>query len=259
MVMSGESRVRPAVLSPAYWDGVDIFDIPLGSTDYMPEIRSDDKKYLKSVQALEDAAKDIYAGSYTEVKYPRGVPFGPPEEQMGDGSVVITDNETIVKFLEEVLPGQPIFSPITAPFVEYWRQNLGNPDIGWEMQSFGDEFPFNRVLYARELRWGVLSGDGDGERYIQQFIFNSLKRYGEDFLVTNNTYAHRGLRLPLEIGEAYTLDDNESNPTAVGVSRVLGVDVVYPAFGSKQPKKKRRLFAGLGKLSLHRPAPNFQT
>lgn len=253
------TRIDGTKLTAEYWGGNNIFDESLFQGE-IPRVRSylDFKTLQHARGSLQHGVAQVAVGNSTEVKYGIGKEFSPDLE---DGSLVVVDEEHILRWAyNNPKCIQNNTSPyekgpvITRPYSQYWLHNQNGDhrpsNIGAESITFGDE----HALYVRCIEWGVVVSRGKS-RLIQPFSFGTTKLLPDGSIHTpqierkNSALAGSALLMPVGIGEVQieprlTLE----RCTIDALARVRSIDVVYPATGSKEPKRERRF--GLGRLGL---------
>jgi hypothetical protein len=251
------------ILDSDYWNGYDINDDDLFENNpYEPLPRLEYKTFTRAHQHLLENLGNVAAGNVTEIRYRAGNEFSADLEE---GSLVVVETESLLHWkpneprepwAEQDHP-EPSF-PITRPYSDYW---LNNQDGKWEPTTgLGAEvtmFNEDHAQHTRSVKWGVIMEE-KGTRYIQPFDFSTTK-----ILSDGRIYAPRQTKsyaflhgfaheMPVAIGQTKVetrLHLDTCNVDAL--SRVKGVDVVYPAASRRQTVRRK----SLGRLLL----PKFST
>lgn len=273
--MSFELEPKPELLTPQFWNGVDINN-PNHFMGISPDyIAATKKEQRVAADHLASCLHQVLSGDFTEVKASVGNEFF-ADESVQDGTVVVLDREHLLKFLpanprdRDASQEKPVGSgvPIDKPYANHWRdqQPAGISD------HFGEEsahFPDVDAQYSRHLSWGVLvsrkkSKESGERRYLATWAFCAARSSSNGISIpTGGPYYFRCLEtLPLDIQIARPLPSVQlQSGTTRMVERIRDIHIVHAANGKREPTpafhKKIREWAGskLGELTLPRPIP----
>ncbi len=232
---------KQELLSPEYWGGVDINNPNHFTVPYVEPTTPTRSEHRIAAGQLARVLTDIVNDGGTEFKSHMRPEFDPSNTQLEDGSVVILDQEQLYKWVDRKdkkdSPRYPRTSdtpPITSPFVDYWRSNLGFVKPGGSTH-FGDEeafFEAEEAMYGRHLSWGVLTTAKSGLRMICTWGI-SVPKYREGLgvgVLGGDKWFRLARALPLEVGvaEAHPQLDLEV-VTVRSIQRVSEIRVVHSA------------------------------
>ncbi|HSW99569.1 MAG TPA: hypothetical protein VLH38_00885 [Patescibacteria group bacterium] len=240
------------ILDPEYWDGYDINDNDLFENNpYTPLHRLEQKTYARAHEYLLEGLGQVAAGNVTEVRYRAGNEFNADLEE---GSLVVVESESLLDWKPHE-PQEPWQSrlehrtiPITRPYSDYWLNNQDGEDA--PNLALGSEttiFPEQHAQHTRSVKWGVIVEEKDS-RYIQPFDFGTTKVlpdgsvYAPYWSKSNAFLRGFAHEMPLAIGQAKVetrLHMDSGNYDAL--SRIKGVDVVYPAASRRQTVRRKSL------------------
>ncbi len=244
------------LLTSEYWSGFNIIDDGM-FTDIQnsPPYRSFTRKERRFIsESLKYALGQVVMGNVTEVQFPAGTEF---ESDLPDGSVVAMEEETLMRY-EYSDPGKLMIGdtsshhadpPINRPYASYWLNNQGGECDG----ETRIRYPENGILYNHALKWGVFI-TSHGTRYIQPVGFSDTK-LEKDGTIDIYTQFEPRLTLPLPIGSVEPEPSCRIESVKVDtLHRVNGIDIVYPALGSKVKGPERARRKGV-RLPIFSPQP----
>ncbi|HSW37557.1 MAG TPA: hypothetical protein VLG37_04300 [Candidatus Saccharimonadales bacterium] len=267
-------RLEPAAkyVSPEYWDGVDINQTEL----FIPgevavgNIWLTQKEGTRAAQYLAEYLGEIASGEHAELAAFRRGEFNPADNGLGEGSVVIVDNEYLSHWHyldpERTMSGNNHYHtnrPITEPFMDYWLRN----QMGGERLHFGDEeavYPEQNMVYSRYLNWGVVIELKDGSYAFTRDAFGApkLQPGGTVSVPPKNSWIFRGASiLPVEVGKARASGRLELDTCAIDtIERIRSLRVVRAGSREREVDKNlakllRERAKALGGLGLPNPEP----
>lgn len=239
------------ILDPEYWDGYDINDNDLFENNpHVPLHRLEQKTYVRAHEYLLENLGRVAAGNVTEVRYRAGNEFNADLEE---GSLVVVESESLLDWKSHE-PREPWSRsehetiPITRPYSDYWLNNQDgkttpNIALGSETIVFAEQ----HTQHTRSVKWGVIVEE-KGSRYIQPFDFSTTKVLPDGSIYaprwTKSNAFLRGFahEMPVAIGRAKVETRlHMENANLDALSRVKGVDVVYPAASRRQTVRHKSL------------------
>jgi len=272
--MSELSQADQALISPDYWQGINIMNPEHFAV--APEMHPvlTKKEDRVAAHALSSCLEQVLEGNSTELRtFHR--PFNPTRDQMPDGSVIAIENEQLllrapvsVTRLPELSSSSLPESDLAPPFASYWREHqptVVGDYFGEDTRVFGNADEDVYIGYGRWVTWGVLLSRKNGERLLST---NALvaARANEAGIVTvpagGRWEGYRmGTLLPLEVGQANAHPEAllPGDCTSRMIVRVKDVREVRPGAGrlETEPSVLERLkdFArGLGGAVVPNPS-----
>lgn len=239
------------ILDPEYWDGYDINDNDLFENNpYVPLHRLEQKTYVRAHEYLLESLGQVAAGNVTEVRYRAGNEFNADLEE---GSLVAVESESLLNWKPHE-PQDPWSMPehqtipITRPYSDYWLNNQDGQTM--PNTALGNEttiFPEQHAQHTRSVKWGVIVEE-KGSRYIQPFDFSTTKVLSDGSIYApRQTKSNAFLRgfaheMPVAIGQTKVETRlHMENANYDALSRIKGVDVVYPAASRRQTVRRKSL------------------
>lgn len=252
--MAHRIEANPLVLSPEYWDGIDVWN----PNHFIGKIDSPEPHIgllrggiaLGALQRVLTGASD--GNSYLEV--PTRVSYE-PEPMVRDvpvGSVVVLEKEMIIRYMqkgrvtEESEPSldKPT-AQIEAPFMRYWlrssQQGIFSPGIEKAV------FPEHGIEYVRRLTWGVVMKQMGGNTFIRGVPFDR-PRVGADGKVHVPSRRDRGIivqRIPFEMSAAQPTHISGLDPSGRDIScyvadRILRAHVIQDNTNPKNDRDRTK-------------------
>lgn len=237
---------KPELLTPEYWGGVDINNPNYFAGPYIEPATPSRSERREAAGELAQVLAGVVKSGGTELRSHMEPEFDPSRIQLEDGSIVILDREFLLRQFNHQGTKKPFTQPhpgyasppITSPYVDYWRSNIGFVATGGS-NNFGNEvaiFESEEAMYGRYLSWGVLTTAKSGLRMVCTWAISAPQYCAESGgisipLAGNRWAGYRTARsLPLDVGVAIPNPQLGKNRT---IERTSEIRVIHSAQGRK--------------------------
>ncbi|MGH7194898.1 MAG: hypothetical protein ACREJM_15390 [Candidatus Saccharimonadales bacterium] len=238
--------------TPEYWDGIDIGDPAPFDVPYVFPAHTTAAEQRGAGIVLASCLDEVMGSDYVEQDLKTGEEFDPTESELGDGTVLVIDQESLAMWTypqghdrQWPEPG-PVRDArhLGSDFVGLWRgrqpHSLGLPHFGSERVAFPDEY----MTYTRLLHWAVLLTRRDEERKrllaTWALAAPAATPNGVSVPLSADSVIFRTAeRLPMKVGQAVTMPDLVTPNYGVRhMERVRKLKIVHAATASYEPEEE---------------------
>ncbi|HYF96759.1 MAG TPA: hypothetical protein VD947_01835 [Patescibacteria group bacterium] len=237
------------LISPEYWGGVDIKDASQFNREMPAPSYLSIQEQAAADLVLATCLGEVMHGNFAETPYWPDENFNPSEGELGDGTVIIVDSESLMR--RSYAPGQDREWPErheptgtrlgTTDFCDIWKSHQ---PVDSETPIFGEEqasFPAEKIMYDRALQWGVLVTQ-KSKRLVSTCGFELPRvRSNRVFMPSRrDKMLRRADAMPIPFQKTTTSPELHLDDSSIrGMNRVRGIHIVHAATADYDPKKGR--------------------